>query len=424
MDTPLVSVIVPVYNTEQYLRQCIGTICGQTVCDIEIICIDDGSTDRSGAVLDELASQDGRMTVIHRASASGSAALPRNMGLDIAGGKYVMLLDSDDYFDRRMLEKLLARAEETGADLVMCDNYRVMPSGEADTLHTEIKAAYLPDLEVFSYRDMPQAIFQISNAAAWHKLIRRDLIERHRLRFQERVAILDDIFFVNSLLVLAEKITIEKERLVYYRLERDGAQTRNIHLHKESVFLAFDALNRHLRKLGIYEEVKTSLRNWTLNTMQWWLYACETYSAFAEVFRLYREQYFEELNLLDMAEGDFYREDLARFHASVLGRDCLRSAAHAMDSMLGAGSRIVVYGAGAVGRKMHDEILAEGTHTIVLWCDRNADRTGDPRVKSTDMLYSCEYDAVFIAIGDGGVVEEVKRTLRNMGIDERKIYIA
>lgn len=122
---PQISVIVPIHNTSQYLEQCMDTLVNQTFRDIEIICVNDGSTDCSQEILEKFASADKRIILLYRSCASGSAALPRNMGLERASGKYVIFLDSDDYFAETMLEKLYEYAEEWNADLVMCDNYTV-----------------------------------------------------------------------------------------------------------------------------------------------------------------------------------------------------------------------------------------------------------------------------------------------------------
>jgi glycosyltransferase involved in cell wall biosynthesis len=103
---PEISVIVPVYNTAEFLEQCLDTIINQTFKNIEIMCVDDGSTDSSLKILQKYAERDARVFVIHRDKASGSAALPRNIGIEHVKGKYLMFLDSDDYFDLMMLQKM------------------------------------------------------------------------------------------------------------------------------------------------------------------------------------------------------------------------------------------------------------------------------------------------------------------------------
>ena len=178
---PKVTVIIPVHNTFAYLRQCLETTVNQTLSEIEIICVNDGSTDGSLEILKDFAAKDSRIVILSREHASGSAARPRNMGLNTAKGKYVICLDSDDYFDTRLLEKLVERAEETEADLVLCDNYVVQPDGQIIN-GRELYEEYLPKEKVFSCRTMPETFFQFTNAAPWHRLMRREMIERYQLR--------------------------------------------------------------------------------------------------------------------------------------------------------------------------------------------------------------------------------------------------
>ena len=113
---PKISVIIPVYNAEQYLRKCLDSVVSQTFRDIEIICVDDGSTDGSGAILDEYAAKDNRIVVIHQANAGVAAA--RNTGLKSAQGEYLAFLDSDDAYNPQLCELAYNRACQSGADIV------------------------------------------------------------------------------------------------------------------------------------------------------------------------------------------------------------------------------------------------------------------------------------------------------------------
>ena len=113
------SIIVPVYKTEQYLTRCVESILGQTFSDIELILIDDGSPDRCGEICDTFAKKDSRVKVIHKNNAGVAAA--RNDGLRIANGKYVTVVDSDDYLDQNMYQNILEIVQKYDSDVVMCD---------------------------------------------------------------------------------------------------------------------------------------------------------------------------------------------------------------------------------------------------------------------------------------------------------------
>ena len=117
METELISVIVPVYNVERYLRRCVDSILHQTYQDLEVLLVDDGSTDASGAICDEYAAQEERVTAVHQKNGGLSAA--RNAGLERAQGTYLCFVDSDDFLDSRMLETLCRDLQEQDADVAV-----------------------------------------------------------------------------------------------------------------------------------------------------------------------------------------------------------------------------------------------------------------------------------------------------------------
>ena len=138
-----VSVIIPVYNVEQYLNQCLDSVINQTLKDIEIICVDDGSTDNSFKMLEEYAQKDNRIKVIHQKNKGAAAA--RNEGLYIAQGKYLSFLDSDDFFEIDMLEQMYNCAEKYNTDIVVCKS-KVISNGIIKD-NTNIKDFLLPKKE-------------------------------------------------------------------------------------------------------------------------------------------------------------------------------------------------------------------------------------------------------------------------------------
>ena len=422
MEKPLISVVVPVYNSAEWLSQCLNSIVNQTFRALEIICVDDGSTDESGAILNVYAALDSRITVITRDSSSGSGALPRNTGMDIACGKYIMFLDSDDYFDLQMLEKLIARAEELNADLVMCDNYELTVAGEISTENTELHYEYIPTPSVFSYLDIPDTIYQISNAAVWHKLILRETLVKHGLRFQEETPILDDIYFVNMLLVLSQKISIIPDRLVYYRRYRTGSQTSNISRYKSSVYYAFNALNKELIARSIYDAVKKSLINWTLATMAWWIETIVDLKVYCEVYDIYRAEYFRKLGIAGANPLEIYDEGLREWYEAITGA-AMRPFLHTLlNDILPCGSAIALYGAGVVGRNIFAMIQNHKRHAVTLWCDRNFEKMNNAAIKSPHELSNRELDAVIIGIADKKAALEVSEYLLSLGISSGKIY--
>ena len=123
-----VSIVIPVYNVEEYLEEAVSSAIHQTYRNLEIILVDDGSTDSSGRMCDTLKEKDDRIIVIHDKNEGLSEA--RNRGIRIASGEYICFLDSDDYLDKTFVEKMLSCMEATGADLAICPLWKIYPNGE------------------------------------------------------------------------------------------------------------------------------------------------------------------------------------------------------------------------------------------------------------------------------------------------------
>ena len=130
MSSPLISVVVPIYNVEHYLERCLDSIISQTYTNLEIILVDDGSTDRSGAIADAYAAKDSRVKVIHQKN--GGLSIARNTGIEACRGEYLLFIDSDDYIAPNMCECLLSHLTEADADIAIGGFYRVDSHGTAE----------------------------------------------------------------------------------------------------------------------------------------------------------------------------------------------------------------------------------------------------------------------------------------------------
>lgn len=215
MNPPKVSVIIPVYNTGKYLRECLDSVVNQTLKDIEIICVDDGSTDDSLAVLREYAAKDSRIKVFTQEHVNAGAA--RNTGLSHAAGAYLSFLDSDDFYEPVMLEHMLACAQARAADLVVC-RLKIYDEdvGKLEEADWSVKKELLPDKTVLSFRDIEQDCFLCILGFNWDKLFKRSLVRDNHLVFQSQ-DVYNDSLFTYSALVCANAITVLDEALVIHR---------------------------------------------------------------------------------------------------------------------------------------------------------------------------------------------------------------
>jgi glycosyltransferase involved in cell wall biosynthesis len=204
-----VSVIVPVYNAGPYLDECVGSILAQTLGPqaVEGVLVDDGSTDDSPARLDALAADHPNLTVIHQAN-SGWPGKPRNVGIDAARGDFVFFLDNDDTLDPTAMERLVATADRTGADVVL---------GRMAGFHRAVaRDLFYEDRDRVSIDDAP-----LMEALTPHKLFRRAFVEANGLRFPEGRRRLEDHPFVIRAYFLASNIAIVASTVCYYHIRRD-----------------------------------------------------------------------------------------------------------------------------------------------------------------------------------------------------------
>lgn len=226
-----VSVIVPIYNSEKYLYQALETIVGQTLQDIEIILIDDGSTDNSCQICQEFADRDNRIR-LYRQENKGAGAT-RNRGIELAKGEYLSFLDADDFFELDMLQALYRRAKATDADIVFCDYWDFDDiTKQNKEVHWGVQKNFLPSKKIFSARDCPDTIFQIKTNAVWSSLYKKSFISKNNIQFKTTKRA-NDIFFSRVSLILAERISCVDKRLLHYRINVPFSLSKQV---KESSF--------------------------------------------------------------------------------------------------------------------------------------------------------------------------------------------
>ena len=238
MSRPEISVIVPVYRTEPYLRKCLDSIVGQTCRNLEIILVDDGSPDNCGGICDEYAAKDGRIIVIHQENAGVSTA--RNAGIEIATGRFLAFADSDDWLERDMYEYLLSIAEERRADVVQC-GILLEGSGQTRKQFTLTENAELPAVGSFTEEDWQK----ISNSAS-NKLYRADAVRD--VRFPDWCTWGEDLLYNIAVMLRAERICLGMEAKYHYRQHEDSV------CHQETGLTDFErrctAITHAIKLLG------------------------------------------------------------------------------------------------------------------------------------------------------------------------------
>ena len=228
MIMPLVSIIVPVYNVEKYIHKCLNSILNQSYYNLEVILVDDGSTDKSGEICDEYALLDKRIHIIHKENGGLSSA--RNAALDIVSGEYIAFVDSDDWIEREMIEKLVEKAIEEEADMVQC-GFRYVNE------HNDIKGTNSSKGIVISNNESLIDLYfsqKIIDVVVWNKLYKKYLFDNIRMfegRNNEDTMIMPEI-----LLQVGKFINIDGEYYNYLKRE-DSIMSNKFSLKKlDSIF--------------------------------------------------------------------------------------------------------------------------------------------------------------------------------------------
>lgn len=205
---PLITIAVPVYNTELFVRRCLDSLVNQTIKEIEIVVVNDGSTDQSEAICKEFAEKDSRITLICKENEGLASA--RQTALEVSKGKYFCVCDSDDWVEKNMYEQLYLKAEETDADVVMCDYWSEYQDGKQIIYHYPLKLEERKDL-------LDDALNQRFPTMVWNKMFRRDLFERYQLSWEYGINMGEDLLLMLKLLCNPVKIACLTVPLYHYR---------------------------------------------------------------------------------------------------------------------------------------------------------------------------------------------------------------
>lgn len=251
---PMVSIIVPVYNAQDFIERCVDSILQQEYTNFELLLLDDGSTDRSGEICDRYAEADKRVCVIHKENSGVSDT--RNLALDRAKGNYIQFVDSDDWIAADATRLFVETAENTRCDMVICDFYRVV--GERVSHKGDIKAEGLLTMEEFAgYMMEDPADFYYG--VLWNKFYRNEIIKKHNLRMDHSISWCEDFMFNLEYLRYAEHVCPIHNPLYYYvkrkgSLVSQGLSLSNTIKMKRDVFSYYNNFYKHVFDEEQYEK--------------------------------------------------------------------------------------------------------------------------------------------------------------------------
>ena len=317
-----VSVVMPVYNVEDFLEETLSYVRNQTLKDIEIICVDDGSTDGSLDLLKKIAEEDSRIQVIHQENAYAGAA--RNNGMDHATGEYIIFWDSDDIFNEDALAHMYDKIRETDSDLCLCasNQYDMLKEKFYET-EACIRHEYIPETVPFNKHDIPDTIFNITNNVPWNKLFKRSFIDKHGLRFQD-IRQANDTYFSMMALFLADKITYADEVLVSYRVSNSASISGKA---STTTLCGYESYVYTLEKMQQYEDfpmVKRSFQNRCLSGLYHSLNIQTSFESFQLLFDTIKNEGIKHFGFNELEEEEFllawYYKDLTMIESMDAGQ--------------------------------------------------------------------------------------------------------
>lgn len=368
-----VSVIIPVYNIKNYLDKCIESICRQTFKNLEIIIVDDGSTDGSSDICDELARKDARILVIHKTN-EGSL-LARKTGMMICHGEYILFLDGDDWIEDTMVENLLRLAWNSKADLVTSGYFR--DSGAGCTKHWDSvpEGVYKKNDKKYLYERL---IYNqsVSNRGfspyLWNKLFHKPLLEKIYSMVSNKIVLGDDGVITYACLVISENVVVTHNSYYHYVMRSDSLS----HNVCDSFFSGLNDIYTFLK--DIFEK--------------------------------------NEYSMILLAQLELYIASscLIAINTQIGNRDNVRIPYYNfIDDDLPEKSRVILYGAGMVGKAYYVQLNAEKKYKIVSWVDMKYKfyREKGYRVESLENIDNYDYDYIVLAFKELEAAESIKTYL-------------
>lgn len=377
---PLISVMIPVYQVREYLPQCLDSVVHQTYQNLEIILIDDGSTDGSGEICDEYAKRDRRIKVIHKEN--GGLVSARKVGLQSAKGELAAYVDSDDWIDPDAYQTMYQIMERNGADVVVAGHLECTYDEEWTVKNFIPPGTYRGEAlerKVFSrmlYE--PSLRFWGLSPAVWDKLFKKDLVAGYQMQVDDRIWDGEDHAFVYPALLDAQCVCITEKSFYHHRIRTDSVATSYDQRCFERFSYLFSLLKEQFSKSPYWH---SALEKQFPYQMRWFV-----------LKHLWTE--------LGVPPGG---------HVFPFGK-------------VERGANIVLYGAGEVGRTFYDQVKTTGYGNIVAWVSKDYQTCWDQDiVESPQKLLDTTFDVVVIAAKGKATADSIRRDLLDMGVDEKRI---
>ena len=310
-----ISVVMPIYNAGEYLSRAISDVLRQTVREIELICVNDGSTDDSFDILEDLQHDDERITLISEDNFGPSVA--RNRGLKEATGKYIMFLDADDMFEPTLLETLYDIAERdnldvavTGFDIYNDSQNRIFPATE------EPNAAIFEKGRVTSKNEYPDNILSSTTGYVWNKLFRASFLHDKKLAFDPDLYVFEDVHFTCSAMATAERVGMAAGTLVHHRIYSEQSRATLFRKYYGQIPVVYAKVKEFLMQRGMYIPLKKGYINLSAGRC-YKIYNLLWNDGKERLWNMLHSHYAAELDWISIEKTDYESADVCQFVANV-----------------------------------------------------------------------------------------------------------
>ena len=311
-----VSVVMPIYNAVEYLTEAIDCVLGQTLREIELICVDDGSTDGSFELIKEKQTEDKRIRIVTENNAGPSVA--RNKGLARARGEYVAFLDADDFLEPTFLERLYSLSIKKKLDIAVAkyDLYNNATGKFAPAIESE-HGELLDGGRVISKSDHPDRIFQSMTCYVWNNLFKRTFLLEKNIQFHPELYVFEDVCFVCATLSLAERVGKENRVLVHHRIYSEQSRAKLFRKYYAQVPVVYERLLEFLKSDGMYLPLKRSYLNLSASRC-YKIYNLLWQEAKGEFYDMYHGKYAEMFGWVKAVPEEIESPEVRDFVANVL----------------------------------------------------------------------------------------------------------
>lgn len=375
MRDSLISIIVPVFNIETYISECIESIQNQTYQNLQIILVDDGSTDQSGSICDCYAMTDSRIEVIHQCN--HGLVMARKVGLEKAKGEYIGFVDGDDYIEPDMYLFLKHNIDISEADFVHSGYWE-------NHIKKMIFSKQIIDLRDVRENFLTKFILGEGNCitpSIWSKLFKADLLRESYSQVCNSCSFGEDVLALTLCILNCNKISIADGCHYHYRIREGSLSHENNINDLKKIYKLYENLCNIFCSYGVYNNFEAVMNNYLWNNVI---------------------NYIARINQNDFQIARYYFKDVEKLY----------------------GKRIIIYGAGGIGRDYYAQICRYSDCEVAAWVDAYPERYQYRHIKlyGLEVLDSMEFDMLIIAVLRETVANDIYSKLIERGIDKEKIY--